>query len=1830
MKIKLKKHLSLFLAFVMVCSCLASIPSKAEETVTNDSSIHTWDFDDETQADDFVIQSKIANGALAIDQEGYLTANSVEGNYTKAVLNQNYNISRVSVDIVPVEEKVDNTTTTYGLDAHLLLGVTGTTVATPTGNDAIDIRYEDKDNTTSEQRLKVYVREGTGQNIIFEKTNLGLYTDTVAKPVNLLVEIVDTRMIITITEGSNYVQHVVDLKKDFCNINSDVPIDVSAARLQGRVGFAVDGWEGQAARFDNLTIVECTKLTEGRNTWDFSDTSQADDFEFTKHDSAESMYIEGESLKTAAPNNNSGYSKAVLMSDYDLQSVSVDISHGTTSKTITQLWLGIKGTIRKNTWSQGNAIYIQINDENANHNQFGLSVKATNGDANGTTNELFYEWFSSNSLYDTNTVGSINLKVDVDETKLVITLSSLEDKSLYIQRIIDIAEKGLTKDALLGRVGLVNNGWHTNGTSSTVGTATFDNLTIVEKDAPETWDFTYGAQAEDFGFKTDNPTNGFLSIDKETGYLTPGTTIGYKHAFLNETYENVKSFSVDVYPLAIEKTVDEKTITVENVRADVFFGLQGENFAGSNYAHTIRLVWADYEENNNYKKLSLIYYNVDKDDKTELANWDSPITSAGLYTGSDAQPVNITVNLKGTVIEVTVTALVGSDNPVSYTNKVDVAEKNLTSDIFDGRIGLGSMSWINSVDNQTARAQFDNFALRTYNTEVEQGGTSLQGKERWMVAKNLTFTPNTIEAWIKVPETTCNDDEATILSTQVSSPSIDFKMGTYGRPVFTWQDAVGNQTRISANEIDLRTGNWTHLAMVRDAENSLLSIYLNGEAVYTLADTSVSDINLTRLCVGQEDNSLRVANLRAWSNTLTKEELQKSMWEDDISTQNELLMNFSLDEKNKSGNYEDASQYKNYILDTDILKVKYQTDEGVAEEKTDRYKIRFISSLNTSAEYQEAGFVLMRGDNYQTGCNMEIGASKTATVSTKKLYHTLNVNGEAVSAVDYYGNSYQKYFFAFEMTFTPAQQELCARAYVKLVSGEILYGDVNRITSPAVKNTAQTYQNNIQLTDEWNLETESGSGDPFVLRYNGRYYMYPSSLNSTTEKVVKVWESDDLINWRYKGNAAQGDEVANAYAPEVIYYNGTFYMTGSPGGSGHYILKSDNPLGPFEVITDNFGKKIDGSFYVDDEGKLYFLYAEKNSLYISKIEDLERMIPGEGILLSPSMEKWTEAPGIFRRNGILYMTYSGNEVHSKGYRVGYGYSMENDPMGDFTVPKDNLILLNVNDNGNFNGLGHNSNFVGPNLDSWYTAYHTLLNSRLPFKRGMMIDQFVTNGSMLLANGPTYSEVTVPERPDFEVASAVNGFRSDTMTDEIYTIEYNVTPKAGETMDLLFAYQSTDNYEMLQWNMTDESFALYTVQNGEKAKVKSCSLKGLVPDKLHTIRVEKGADKLNVYVDGMLKLEASADGIGAGKIGVDGEGSFHYLAYENETFGTSDFETIKNVPSAFPAVHYLKEEGRGYQISNATVKENGIRQNEPENTKVNEADGVSALVLDTTNDWVKYAVNVMEEATYGISAMISPQCVASKIQVTIDERKSYTFTIADAGDINSDYVHLMLGEIPLTEGTHTIKVKLLSGLLDVQKFQFAKVATGTVDSTQNANWIYTGAWETQDEAMVIPTPELEGTRSYASFNQTNLTDFSMEIDIAVLEECGAYDGGILFHTRNLWFLEHDKNFEGVVEVYRTRDVEKSLQGYYLSVTNSKISLERCNYNSKTVCEEAATFPVGTYQTLRLEMRNNHILVYLGDATTPIIDHYDDNAFLSGQIALCSFGANMGFKNIIIKN
>lgn len=273
-----------------------------------------------------------------------------------------------------------------------------------------------------------------------------------------------------------------------------------------------------------------------------------------------------------------------------------------------------------------------------------------------------------------------------------------------------------------------------------------------------------------------------------------------------------------------------------------------------------------------------------------------------------------------------------------------------------------------------------------------------------------------------------------------------------------------------------------------------------------------------------------------------------------------------------------------------------------------------------------------------------------------------------------------------------------------------------------------TYQNPIQKHGDF--------ADPFVLRFNGRYYLY------CTNPGVRCWQSDDLLHWTLIGEVVPEDEFPGLvpFAPEVVYENGWFYMYTSPHGLGHYVLRSDSPLGPFRKITPNIGHAIDFSVFVDDGGAWYAYWADDRGILGCCMTSPTEF--GTPQYIGAYLHGWTEGPFVVKRDGLYHLTYTGNHFLSKGYRI-HGASAAH-PLGPFTDYDHNPLAARTG--GAVVGLGHSSTVCGPDLVSDWMFYHNLNPDKT---RNLDLDRvlFRRNDSFLL--GPTSAPMPTPKRPDYQ-------------------------------------------------------------------------------------------------------------------------------------------------------------------------------------------------------------------------------------------------------------------------------------------------------------------------------------------------------------------------------------------------------------------------------------------------------------------------------------------------
>ena len=255
--------------------------------------------------------------------------------------------------------------------------------------------------------------------------------------------------------------------------------------------------------------------------------------------------------------------------------------------------------------------------------------------------------------------------------------------------------------------------------------------------------------------------------------------------------------------------------------------------------------------------------------------------------------------------------------------------------------------------------------------------------------------------------------------------------------------------------------------------------------------------------------------------------------------------------------------------------------------------------------------------------------------------------------------------------------------------------------------------------------------DPFVLRVDGKYYLYPT----TDARGYEVFVSDDLVHWERKARVFN-DPRGGDWAPEVFHNkrgDGKFYlyytdnMPGAKRGEMHKqvgVAVAESPLGPFTDQGVLAPESIDADLFQDDDGSLYLSYVELAGGFKIIVQPMADPLHKKGelkVVIRPT-EAWekrsgevTEGPFMLKHKGIYYLTYSGTGADSPNYGIGYATSKS--PTGPFAKNAGNPI---AHRGGTVLGPGHHCIVEGPDKKLWL-VYHQKWDADQSFHRFLAID-----------------------------------------------------------------------------------------------------------------------------------------------------------------------------------------------------------------------------------------------------------------------------------------------------------------------------------------------------------------------------------------------------------------------------------------------------------------------------------------------------------------------------
>ncbi len=754
-----------------------------------------------------------------------------------------------------------------------------------------------------------------------------------------------------------------------------------------------------------------------------------------------------------------------------------------------------------------------------------------------------------------------------------------------------------------------------------------------------------------------------------------------------------------------------------------------------------------------------------------------------------------------------------------------------------------------------------------------------------------------------------------------------------------------------------------------------------------------------------------------------------------------------------------------------------------------------------------------------------------------------------------------------------------------------------------------TYKNELHLPN-----TPEGLGDPFVLRHNGRYYLYPST--HAGENGVRAWMSEDLIHWEDAGWVVRDACLQNTYAPEVTYVNGRFLLVGSPFGQGHYLYASDSPLGPFQMVRGNFGLVIDGSIFQDDDARLYFTHAEYPCIHGHEMSP-DGQMSEPTVLSETGMGHWTEGPGIFKRYGKYYITMTGNHLLSRAYRIDYAVS-DIGPLGPYRVPGQKTLLVNTD--RAHGSLGHSSNMIGPDLDSYWICYHNfeIDEKGRHVRRNVNLDRMLFNGDKLMVSGPTRHFAEAPRRPDAwgwadEEAYADaftpwdGGVRLKTPAPEDFTAEVNLVP--GPSGEVCFGYRDEDN----RYGVRIESGRLdvFRVSGGQRAALASKELfEGFDENALHTVRLEARGGKLNLLLDHMGQLYGLETGRLAGEIGARGAVRISYVAFSRHVGQRGDFEHFNAVPGPVDASMFLPASA-GELSGGHPAKDCGFRPEDGMRLVPGE-DGGQDLLL-SAGERVSYRVNAASAGVYHVQAVLES---AGGADFDFSFRSGVYEGYAGASPC---LTRVELGRVALNAGMQSFSVRLVRGSARVRRFELFPVA-GAVGGEWAGLPLCFAARQVEGLGSDGFLARLEGLQMDREVQAMGIFGSRFQTD-GFIEAFVRFRGDGAEKSAGL-FLRLSENS------YHPDQVAVGHRGYYIGFDMKKVRIDRMNFDAKTLVSAPCALEAERVYRLRAQVEGNRLTVWVDGQE--VLAVCDPDALPYGQLAVGSFGARVTVERVRVQS
>lgn len=262
-----------------------------------------------------------------------------------------------------------------------------------------------------------------------------------------------------------------------------------------------------------------------------------------------------------------------------------------------------------------------------------------------------------------------------------------------------------------------------------------------------------------------------------------------------------------------------------------------------------------------------------------------------------------------------------------------------------------------------------------------------------------------------------------------------------------------------------------------------------------------------------------------------------------------------------------------------------------------------------------------------------------------------------------------------------------------------------------------------------------GQADPYVIEANGKFYVY-----ATHSQGVQLYRSDYIDKgWEYLGLCYKKEGEKEYWAPSVLYYNGKYYMYYSSMKEGEtdvhtqrlQVAVADTPEGEWKYCCELLPPFSIDAHVVNTDSGLYIFYCNNDwdapvragtYILLDKMTDPLHVEGKPVSVVRPSLDEelfekdrfkkgqhWYTIEGAFyfKDGDWHYLMYSGSCYQKETYFIGYATANgETDDLRKLNFkkyPDENTYAPLVRKNEFVEGTGHNS--VLYHDGKYYIFYH---------------------------------------------------------------------------------------------------------------------------------------------------------------------------------------------------------------------------------------------------------------------------------------------------------------------------------------------------------------------------------------------------------------------------------------------------------------------------------------------------------------------------------------------